>query len=321
MTKPPFTEEELASHLSWVRNHDEGEQIERTGSDFTRCRFNDLILTAAKFERCSFSGASMKGTCLNQAELVECDFGGADLSGALLSETIIEGSRFCRADFTQAEIVSAESHHADWSDAHFERTWVSGATWNSDLLADGAIDQPYLTGMKIAVEPRGPEPRMPEPPLRYIGLSARHAWSLRGSLEAFNELVQAKPPVGMEEELTARGYIHSVDAWTCAATWDEFLLECWSDLPVAGADLVHPSIQQAEQRWGNLIQPPSIERKDGDWRMEKWVLSDRRLVRRTLTVDAEGRVDRQDEICAAELPVPEGRFWAVGPGGRLIPVS
>lgn len=63
-----------------------------------------------------------------------------------------------------------------------------------------------------------------------------------------------------------------------------------------------------QTRAASQIQPVAAERVDDRVRVRFWVTSERRLIRRVITVEATGRCGREDTVVATGLPIPSTRL-------------
>lgn len=319
----PFTSAELAAHRAWIA-HQGGTRIVCVDRDFTSVDFADLVLTAARFERCNFTSSSWRGACLNQAELVDCDLCGADLGQAELQESRFTNCRVVDVDLRNANIVGTAFEGGLWQDVRMGRTWWTEATWDGQTLDDTAASVPFFprpdhAGVAELARADDEPCRRPQ----FVAYTRRLAWTLDANLAAFNEFAAEAKPTGLDDDATAQHYLHAADAWTSASEGGELLLHRWSDIPFV------PDLSATETVWIQVtrdmlaqhIEPPTLLRSPTGWALTKWVVANRQLILRTLTTTFDGQVCREDTVYESELPCPNGDTWTTDEAGRLVPTD
>jgi hypothetical protein len=304
-----FQAHELEAHLAWVRGAATG-RIEREGLDLRGADLRGLNLCAARVAGCDLTGADLRGATLAQAELVDCDLTDADLTAADLSDAQIEGGSLVRALLAETNLVNARATRCDWTEAFFWETWLAGALIDGDEVVD--LSRPgrdRLTAVVVASP--GVPPRMPEPSTRWLGATRTHGWSLHGSTAAWNALRGRLPPQPPPEDL--QGLLMQIDHWTSPTRWGEFGLTTWSDLP-----LWEPA-PDLERRCRGRIHAPRIEARGPNRVLVRWIVDSAVLIRRELSLSAQGQVERTDEALG-RLPMHEGKGWGEDLG-RWVPIA
>jgi len=144
---------------------------------------------------------------------------------------------------------------------------------------------------------------------------------LAGNVAALNEVALAEG-IELTDDEDARAYANLVISWSRDADFPELSIDAFDEIPfrsnASEADWI--AIERARRDAGDRVMPPSFVRTDGGWRLDAWLVSVSRLLRRTADLRADGTVDVREEIVAPKLPVPPGALWNMV-GGRLVPVG
>ena len=103
----------------------------------------------------------------------------------------------------------------------------------------------------------------------------------------------------------------------------ELLITAFDDIPFHAdmGDVEALLMDDLKELLGPHITAPVVARAGTGWTMTKWLVADARLLRRTLRIDAVGRLARADEVFEAALPCPVGRYWGIDASGRLVPIG
>src|SRR5579871_529340 len=131
---------------------------------------------------------------------------------------------------------------------------------------------------------------------------------LTGHLEHLQRAAENERPIGLDGDELARAYANVVDFWTTESELGELLVESFDDIPF----FPHPTpverarIDVARAKASARVQPPSLARIESGHLLTKWVVANKRLLKRELVVPVDGRVRRTDEIVLDELPVHAG---------------
>jgi hypothetical protein len=181
------------------------------------------------------------------------------------------------------------------------------------------IDQPWFRRHRI-LEIGSPMP-MPARKI-FVAVWDGGVHVLSEHLEHFQKVAAHDPPLNLDDEANATGYATFGNAWTRAYALGELKIGTFSDIPW------YPKLEAAEQaridelgaRLGGSIAPEQHHRSDAGWVFKSWWVAHRQLIERELVVPRDGKLQRNDTIHAADLPLPPGNQWRFV-SGRLIPVG
>ena len=145
---------------------------------------------------------------------------------------------------------------------------------------------------------------------------------LTGHLEQLREIARADPPAGITDSEAARAYANAVDFWTTENDLGDLLVSTFEEIPWRKnlTDAERQRIADLESSVSTQIEPPKVRSSANDTIVTRWLLSNRRLLRRELVVSNDGQVTRTDQVVAEDLPAPSGKLWGFVKG-RLVPTG
>lgn len=146
---------------------------------------------------------------------------------------------------------------------------------------------------------------------------------LTGRLDELNDMVALDPPPRIADEGIARIYGNVADYWTTGAGYyGELLIQSFDDIPFSDGllEVEQHMVDALREMLGEHIEGLRVDPTDGGFTLTSWLVTRCQLIRRELGVQITGHLSRTDQVYDSELPVPEGRFWAMV-GGRLVPVG
>ncbi|MBK7585211.1 MAG: hypothetical protein IPI67_34115 [Myxococcales bacterium] len=144
---------------------------------------------------------------------------------------------------------------------------------------------------------------------------------LSHNLARLQAVAAAEPPSGLEERGRARDYAGHGNDWTTPSLNGELALASfdhipWHELDEAG----RVEVARLSERFAPTIQPEVALRTANGWTFHSWLVADRQLIERRLSVPPDGRLERADRVHVRQLPVPEGNVWDLR-DGRWVPVG
>jgi hypothetical protein len=143
---------------------------------------------------------------------------------------------------------------------------------------------------------------------------------LTGHLATLNELIADESATIHSDEAVL--YAHNADRWTTEYELADMTLSRFDDLPwrkrLTGAQVTR--IEALRETYSTAIGPPQTTELLGGWTVEKWVVCDCMLIRRTLQLGDLGQLARTDDIRETKLPVYPGNWWKLI-DGKLVPIG
>lgn len=129
---------------------------------------------------------------------------------------------------------------------------------------------------------------------------------LTGDEAAFNELSRIDPPGLLLDEATAHAYAVYADTWIADWPAGERYLPSFDAIqmrsPLSARE--QQTVDAIRERLGaEIVGPRTVKLNDEEFALDRWVVADRKLVRRRLMVTSQGRVTCDRQIKAAALPI------------------
>jgi hypothetical protein len=129
---------------------------------------------------------------------------------------------------------------------------------------------------------------------------------LTGDQAAFNELSKLDPPGLLLDEATAHAYAVHADTWIADWPAGERYLQSFDAIemrsPLSARE--QQTVDAIRERLGaDIVAPRTVKLNDAEFALDRWVVADRKLVRRRLMVTSQGRVACDRQIKAAALPI------------------
>ncbi len=146
-----------------------------TGADWLEAKLGTIDLSGAKLGQCTFlkgdlSGSHFAGADLTEATFVECELGRTDFSGATLHKTtfvtcrgegvsfrnakavqavLVHGSSFPGADFSDADLGTANLRGTALPGARFDRANLAGADLSDCDAREASFERAVLRGAML----------------------------------------------------------------------------------------------------------------------------------------------------------------------------
>ena len=120
---------ELAAHVAWLRDGENGKRANLTGA----------YLTNANLTGADLRGAYLRGAYLTGADLTGADLRGADLRGADMRGAYLTGADLTGADLTGADLRGADLRGADMRGAYLTGADLTGAKLPHFQIPDGDL--------------------------------------------------------------------------------------------------------------------------------------------------------------------------------------
>lgn len=145
---------------------------------------------------------------------------------------------------------------------------------------------------------------------------------LSGRLANLHAIAAAEPPHSLDDAEHAQAYANLADFWTSESEFGDVTVASFADIPwkTTLAPDERARIDELRKTLGEAIAPMTLARTENGHALSLWVVANRRLVHRRLHVPLDGKLRRDDEVRAAELPVHPGRLWGFV-NGRLVPTG
>mgnify|MGYP000876621814 CR=1 FL=1 len=182
------------------------------------------------------------------------------------------------------------------------------------------LGQPFFRQHRI-LEINSPLP-FPAAKIHAIASNDGAVHVLTGHIENLAAAAQSDPPPHLDDADTARAYANLGDSWTTESEFGDFLVQSFAEIPWKPrlTDEERARVADLQSNAGAAIKSLALTPENDGFTLSKWVISNRRLISRRLHIPKDGRLRRDDDIRAAEIPVFSGRTWGFV-NGRLVPTG
>ena len=129
------------------------------------------------------------------------------------------------------------------------------------------------------------------------------------TIETVAQIVASAPLDGLDNEIRLLEYARDVDKWTTEYRYGFLRVDKFDDIPWR-KDLTDEDRMLIEDlRRASRVKPLHVERIDDRWELRFWVVAERKLICRVLTVWRTGAIEREDAIVGDNIPTHVGKRW------------
>lgn len=137
---PKAIAEAIRLHSLWIDGNPLGACASMRNGNLQDCLLEGVRLQGVEAERCSFSGAIMKGAWLTAGDFDFADFQACDLRRAYLIDASLYRAKLRFADLSGARLRGADLTGADLRDVNFQNADLRNVNFTDAIMRGMIVD-------------------------------------------------------------------------------------------------------------------------------------------------------------------------------------